>query len=197
MLFPDACPPMFRFSDPNVLQVEMQMFGIISSAMAYGAVVLLFADCCNRLLKTRHISSRQTRIQLFMFALTMMLLSTGALVQGILYLLFQSGMFGLTPTAAMLSAPGQRVLAVHLIDLGIPLALPFLVLGANYFMVCGPSRNFEYHSLNVNLISVLVMALHSALPKHFQKHSFNTRVSSLFPFYHIPGCVFSGQMADA
>lgn len=141
MLFPDVCPPMFRFADPSVQQVEMQMFGIISSAMAYGAVVLLFADCCNHLLKTRHISSRQTRLQLFIFSLSMMLLCTGALVQGILYLLFQSGMFMRTPTEAMLAAPGQRVLAVHLIDLGIPLALPFLVLGANAFMVCRLSRN--------------------------------------------------------
>ncbi|KJA22521.1 hypothetical protein HYPSUDRAFT_651682 [Hypholoma sublateritium FD-334 SS-4] len=79
MLFPDACPPLYRYTDPNVLQVEKQMFGIISSAMAYGAVVLLFGDCCNHLLKTRHISSRQTRIQLFIFSLSMTLLSTGAL----------------------------------------------------------------------------------------------------------------------
>ena len=148
-------------SDHDVLY-ETQMLGTMISAILYGIVIMLTADCLILLLKKdAAVESRRLQRFLVFFVVSLFLLSTLSLIQGMLISatsIFRGHSFP--------SLPG-----------GTPFALPFSIWISDGFMV-SDSFHMRYFMFIADRVDLLAMAVCNIVPGN------NTAFSSYTTFVH-------------
>ncbi|KAF8965543.1 hypothetical protein BDZ97DRAFT_766639 [Flammula alnicola] len=103
--------------------LQLQLIGALVSAIAYGLVVSLFFHSLALLVTSKKYTySNRIRMFLITYIVVMFLLSTAALVQGMVYI-----------TIAVFS--GVDISSHHLTKMNEPLTLPFTIWGADGFML--------------------------------------------------------------
>ncbi|KAF8965537.1 hypothetical protein BDZ97DRAFT_2074588 [Flammula alnicola] len=103
--------------------LELQLVGTLLSAIAYGLVLSLFIHCFALLAShTKHSYTRRMQAFLIIYVVVMFLLSTTALVQGLVYI-----------TRAFFH--GFDSASHRLTRMNEPVSLPIAVLGADGFML--------------------------------------------------------------
>ncbi|KDR74935.1 hypothetical protein GALMADRAFT_141247 [Galerina marginata CBS 339.88] len=113
-----------------LIQYQHQTLAIIFAGLIYGFVVVRFFDLLSPLSNARKIGWDWTQSSLFALVLSMVLLSTFSIIQGIVYL----GRKALLLVFQFDPLPKGLKMSDVLIGLGIPISLPVVVWGANAFM---------------------------------------------------------------
>lgn len=114
------------FSNPT-LGIEMQVLANIISAIAYGAVIILFCCCFWQLQDTKQPHSRKMRPFLYLYITFMFAMGTMAFIQETIYTtkVLKDDIFPKSPD-----------LLDYLTSLGEPVPLIFTIWGADGFMAC-------------------------------------------------------------
>ncbi len=108
------------------LGIEMQVLANIISAIAYGAVIILFCCCFWQLQDTKQSHSRKMRPFLYLYIIFMFAMGTMAFIQETIYTtrVLKDDIFPRSPD-----------LLDYLTSLGEPVPLIFTIWGADGFMV--------------------------------------------------------------
>ncbi|KDR83198.1 hypothetical protein GALMADRAFT_276124 [Galerina marginata CBS 339.88] len=80
-----AATPLFIHALANP-DYKPALYGTVISAGAYGIVLAISGKCCRLLLQTKYIYSKRMQKFLFAYTIIMLLMSTGAMVEEILYI---------------------------------------------------------------------------------------------------------------
>ncbi|KDR83197.1 hypothetical protein GALMADRAFT_221127 [Galerina marginata CBS 339.88] len=105
------------------------MIGIFCSGIAYGASLAFLLDLFSLLRKTKQSRSKRSHLLLSGFSVGIFLFSTMAVTQGSVYLTLADHHLAEITTSTTFS-PWK-----FLINFGMPVSLPFIVVGANLFMI--------------------------------------------------------------
>lgn len=113
--------------------LKVQLYAISLSGIVYGISVMAFCELTSKLLKKRH--KELMDMELLIFIITMFLLGTVALAQGLFYLessgsVFLTGVNTLT-TQELEGSGGLN----YFIRVGVPMSLPLTMMGSNGMLV--------------------------------------------------------------
>lgn len=117
--------------------LKFQLYAISLSGIVYGASLVAFFDLVQRLTRKRHKDVRDKALLLFI--INMFLLGTAAMAQGLFHLRRYGSQFLVDGTGTIIFSTAQELAGSdglnYFTKLGVPLSLPFTVLGSNGLLV--------------------------------------------------------------